>query len=280
MMLWPDHKRIAFLLSFDIDAETLWLTRNPHNAHHPSNMSRGEYSIRQGLPRILDMLKEEGLRATFFTTAYTAQIHPDAIKCIASLGHEIAYHGYLHESFDDYARENALMQRCEDIIFSLTGKRQVGNRMPDGYVYDFHLKLWLSRGYIYSSNWRNNDGPYLHEIDGKKIPIVELPKDGIVDDTSYDMYTLQHPEHYYLRSGREMTQIWAEEFDGLAAEGRVINFVMHPQFIGRPAYLRALRDLIRYAKENGAWITTDEDAARCFLAKNGFPEYAAPSMWG
>ena len=28
---WPDNKRIALLLSFDIDAETLWLTRNDIN---------------------------------------------------------------------------------------------------------------------------------------------------------------------------------------------------------------------------------------------------------
>ena len=39
-----------------------------------------------------------------------------------------------------------------------------------------------------------------------------------MDDTSYDMYTIQAPEHHYLRSGREMTGIWMEEFDGLADE--------------------------------------------------------------
>mgnify|MGYP000184681067 FL=1 len=36
-----------------------------------------------------------------------------------------------------------------------------------------------------------------------------------------------------------MTGIWMEEFDGLADEGRMMNFVMHPQFIGRPGYVRA-----------------------------------------
>ena len=84
------------------------------------------------------------------------------------------------------------------------------------------------------------------------MPIVELPKDGIVDDTSYDMYTIQAPEHHYLRSGREMTGIWMEEFDGLADEGRMMN----------------------YARDNGAWICTDEQAARWVLAQNGFTEFA------
>ena len=273
-MLWPNNKRLALMLSFDIDAETLWLTRNDINKVHPANLSRGRYSVKQGVPRILRMLEEENLKATFFTTAYTAEIHPEVIKCIAACGHEIAYHGYLHEVYDTYEKENALMEKVEGIFTGLIGKRPIGQRMPDGYVYDFHLQLWLDRGYIYSSNWRDNDGPFLHKINGKTVPIVELPKDGIVDDTSYDMYTIQAPEHHYLRSGREMTGIWMEEFDGLADEGRMMNFVMHPQFIGRPGYVRALRDFIRYAKDNGAWICTDEQAARWFLAQNGFTEYA------
>ena len=189
---------------------------------------------------------------------------------IAAQGHEIGYHGYLHEVKDTYEEENALMDKVDAIFRSLTGKRPVGVRMPDGILHDFHKQLWLDRGCIYSSNWRNNDGPFLLQIDGKEIPIVELPKDGIVDDTSYDMYTLQHPEHYYLRSGREMVQIWQDEFDGLADEGRIINFVMHPQFIGRPGYVRALRSFIHYAKENGAWITTDEACAKHVLKQKGY----------
>ena len=267
---WPDKKRIALCLSFDIDAETLWLTRNDINAKHLVHLSRGLYATKQALPRILKMLDEEQLKATFFTTAYTAEIHPEIIKYIADQGHEIGYHGYMHEVKDTYDEENALMDKVDNIIRSLTGKRSVGVRMPDGIIHDFHKQLWLDRGIIYSSNWRNNDGPFLLEIDGKKIPIVELPKDGIVDDTSYNMYTLQHPEHYYLRSGREMVQIWKDELDGLADEGRMLNFVMHPQFIGRPGYLRALRDFIHYAKENGAWIATDEQVAKHVLAQCGY----------
>lgn len=267
---WPNKKRLALCLSFDIDAETLWLTRNEINARHLVHLSRGLYATKQGLPRILKMLEEENLKATFFTTAYTAEIHPEIIKYIAEQGHEIGYHGYMHEVKDTYEEENILMDKVDVIIRNLTGKRSIGVRMPDGIIHDFHKRLWLDRGIIYSSNWRNNDGPFLLKLDGEEIPIVELPKDGIVDDTSYNMYTLQHPEHYYLRSGREMVQIWKDEFDGLADEGRMLNFVMHPQFIGRPGYVRALRDFIHYAKENGAWITTDEQVAKHVLTQCGY----------
>lgn len=271
---WPNGKRLALLLSFDIDAETLWLTRNPINESHLVHLSRGLYATKQGLPRILQLLAEEGLKATFFTTAYTAEIHPQIIQYIAAAGHELAYHGYLHEVKDSYEEESALMDKVDAIFLRLIGKRPVGVRMPDGIVHPWHKQLWLDRGIIYSSNWRNNDGPYLLELEGKEIPIVELPKDGVVDDTSYDMYTLQSPTHYYLRSGREMVQIWQDELDGLADEGRILNFVMHPQFIGRPGYVRALRSFLHYAKENGAWITTDEACARHVLQQKGWCEGA------
>lgn len=270
---WPDHKPMALCLSFDIDAETLWLTRNPINYHHPVNLSRGRYSVKQGIPRILNMLREEGVTATFFTPAYTAELHPDVIKAIADEGHEISYHGYLHEAYDDYDKENALMEKAEAILKGITGKRPMGNRSPDGLLFDFHLKLWQERGYIYSSNWRNVDQPAIHTLDGKPIPIVELPKDCITDDTSYDMYTIQHTEHYYLRSGREMVQIWKEELDGQLEDNGFMNFVMHPQFIGHPGYIRALRSFIRYAKDHDVWIATDEQVARHLLAQNGFPEF-------
>jgi len=98
---------------------------------------------------------------------------------------------------------------------------------------------------------------------------VELPKDSIFDDTAYDFYTETEPMRHGLRSGREMCEVWKAEFDALAGEGRMINFVMHPQFIGRPGNLRALRDLIRYMRDNGAWFATNEQAARYVLETEG-----------
>lgn len=270
---WPEPYKMALCLSFDIDAETMWTTRNPENIHHPVNLSRGIYSVRQGIPRILRMLESEQVKATFFTPAFIAELHPEVIREIAVQGHEISYHGYKHEAYDDYEKENALMEKCEKILTGITGKRPMGNRSPEGYLYDFHLRLWKERGYIYSSNWRDTDRPFIHQINGEPVPIVELPKDSIHDDTAYDMYTIQSPMHTNLRSGREFIQIWEEELDGILEEKGFMNFVMHPQYIGRPGYLRNLREFVRYAKDHGAWIATDEQVARYLLVQNGFPEY-------
>lgn len=263
---WPDGKRIAIMLAFDIDGETLWMCRGKD---HITNFSRGRYSTLQALPRILRMLEEEDVIATFFTPAWIAEQHPEVIREVSRLGHEIGYHGYLHEVFDTYEAENAHMEKAEAAMEKIIGKRPVGNRGPSGLVYDYSLNLWLERGEIYSSNWRDSDGPFIHEVDGKPVPLVELPKDSILDDTAYDMYTECESVHFNLRSGAEMTQVWREEFDALAAENRMINFVMHPQFIGRPHNICHLRKLIQYMKANGAWFATNEQVANYILDQNG-----------
>ena len=257
-MEWKNGKRIAIMLAFDIDGETLWMCRG---MDHITNFSRGRYSTLQAIPRILRMLEEEDVAATFFTPAWIAEKYPDVIKEIANQGHEIGYHGYLHEVFKNKEDEDTQMEKAEAIIEEITGKRPRGNRAPNGDVYDYSLGLWLERGEIYSSNWRDSDGPFVHELNGEKIPLVEVPKDSILDDTAYDMYTECAPIHLNLRSGKEMTDVWREEFDALAEENRMINFVMHPQFMGRPHNICHLRKLIRYMKENGAWFATNSQVA-------------------
>ena len=69
----------------------------------------------RGSPGSFGCWRSEGVKATFFTPAYTAELHPDVIQDIDAQGHEIAYHGYLHEAYDDYEKENALMEKCEKI---------------------------------------------------------------------------------------------------------------------------------------------------------------------
>ena len=260
------------MMAFDLDAETMWTTRGDGNADHITNLSRGAYGPKQGVPRILNMLDIHQIKATFFIPGVIAEAYPLVVQEISRRGHEIGFHGYLHEEFTTTTRqeEDATMKRCEEIIRNLTGQQIAGHRAPGGVIHDYSLSLFLEHGYIYSSNWRDSDGPFLHQIDGKTVPLVELPKDSIFDDTAYDFYTDSAPERYELKSPDEMYEIWKEEFDTLADEGRMINFVLHPQFIGRPSRVQMLSRLIGYMKTHGAWLTTNRDAAKWILKENGY----------
>ena len=272
MMNWPDNKRIAVMMAFDLDAETMWTTHGDGSTAHMTNLSRGAYGPKQGVPRILDMLDSHQVKATFFIPGVVAEHYPEVVREIARRGHDIGFHGYLHEESTKttYEQEDATMHRSEKIIYDLTGQKIAGHRAPGGVIHDYSLRLFLEHGYIYSSNWRDSDGPFLHQIDGKTVPLVELPKDSIFDDTAYDFYTDAAPERYGLKSPDEMVEILKEEFDSLAAEGRMINFVLHPQFVGRASRVQMLSRLIGYMKSHGAWLDTNRAVASWVLKENGF----------
>jgi len=272
MMNWPDNKRIAVMMAFDLDAETMWTTHGDGSTAHMTNLSRGAYGPKQGVPRILDMLDSHQVKATFFIPGVVAEHYPEVVKEIARRGHDIGFHGYLHEESTKttYEQEDATMHRSEKIIYDLTGQKIAGHRAPGGVIHDYSLRLFLEHGYIYSSNWRDSDGPFLHQIDGKTVPLVELPKDSIFDDTAYDFYTDAAPERYGLKSPDEMFEIWKEEFDSLAVEGRMINFVLHPQFVGRASRVQMLSRLIGYMKSHDAWLDTNRSVASWVLKENGF----------
>ena len=272
MINWPDNKRIAVMMAFDLDAETMWTTHGDGSTAHMTNLSRGAYGPKQGVPRILDMLDKHQIKATFFIPGVVAEHYPEVVKEIAHRGHDIGFHGYLHEESTQttYEQEDATMRRSEKIIQDITGQKIVGHRAPGGVIHEYSLRLFLEHGYIYSSNWRDSDGPFLHQIDGKTVPLVELPKDSIFDDTAYDFYTDAAPERYGLKSPNEMFEIWKEEFDSLATEGRMINFVLHPQFVGRASRVQMLSNLIGYMKSHGAWLDTNRAVASWILNENGF----------
>jgi hypothetical protein len=52
--MWNGGYQCAVTLSVDFDAETLW--DETFGLKTPSPLSRGDYDIRAGLPRILDLL--------------------------------------------------------------------------------------------------------------------------------------------------------------------------------------------------------------------------------
>ncbi|MBS0369730.1 MAG: DUF3473 domain-containing protein [Proteobacteria bacterium] len=53
--------------------------------------------VERNVQRILEMLHEEGAKATFFTLGWIAERYPMLIRLIAAEGHELASHGYGHE---------------------------------------------------------------------------------------------------------------------------------------------------------------------------------------
>ena len=81
-------------LTFDFDAISIWI--GPHQSNSPSLISRGEFGA-VAVGRILELLDQFGILATFFIPGHTAETYPAITRQVAAAGHEIGHHGYLHE---------------------------------------------------------------------------------------------------------------------------------------------------------------------------------------
>ena len=83
---WPHGARVAVMLTFDFDAETLWTSRNPDNVRRPGILSQGRYGAVMGVPKILETLHDAQVPATFFTPGWTVENHTDKVEMILKEG--------------------------------------------------------------------------------------------------------------------------------------------------------------------------------------------------
>ena len=102
---WPGGKRAAAAFTFDVDAESAVLFASAGSENRPGVMSHQSYGPLVGVPRLLRLLDKHAVRSTFFVPGYTAERHPGVIRDIVAAGHEIAHHGYMHESLQDVSPE-------------------------------------------------------------------------------------------------------------------------------------------------------------------------------
>lgn len=95
--------------------------------------------MEEGLPRLMALLAQEGVPATFFTTGASAEAYPQAIEGLVGAGHELACHGYSHRSFrqmdrvaaqDEIARTNTILRRYAPV----TSFRAPYLQFPEAYV--------------------------------------------------------------------------------------------------------------------------------------------------
>ncbi len=263
---WPNGARVAVALTFDVDAESIWLGRDPENARRPGVLSQGTYSPNVAVPAILDLLAREGIQSTFFIPGLDANHHHDTVRAIHEAGHEIGHHGYEHVRADpdDRAAEEQSFKRGIEALQRITGEEPIGFRSPSWDFTAHTLELLTELGFQYSSNFMDSLAPYLHP--GTRI--VELPVQWVLDDAPFFLFGLganQRP----IQPASHALEIWKEEFAGLYEWGSV-SYVLttHPQLIGRPSRLRALAELIGFMKQHErVWFATCREIAAHALAQ-------------
>ena len=260
--VWPEGIQCAVVLTFDLDAETLWFSRSVDSIHSPGLLSEGAYGPKEGVPRLLKMLERLSVKATFFVPGWVVEKYTELVCKVVDMGHEIGYHGYLHEVASSGKEEAELISKCKKISKDLLGIVPLGYRAPEAELGPWTLDLLANNGFEYSSNYMDADRPYLHEVSNRRS-IVELPINWLFDDSSHFFFTLQDPPRRPIAPPSAVMEMWKAEFDGIYNEAGSMVLTMHPQIIGRTSRVRMLEQLVSYMKSKpGVLITSGLEVAR------------------
>jgi polysaccharide deacetylase family protein (PEP-CTERM system associated) len=144
------------LNAFTVDLEE-WFqgltSTNPLVDQWPSFESRVVPATR----RLLAILQEYDVKATFFVLGYVADQHPQLIEEIVSAGHEIGVHGYFHRFVfkmtpAEFGQE---LDQSIEAIYRITGEMPYGHRAPYFSINQdtpWAFDVLASRGFHYDSS--------------------------------------------------------------------------------------------------------------------------------
>jgi peptidoglycan/xylan/chitin deacetylase (PgdA/CDA1 family) len=257
---WPDGRRAAVALTFDVDGESIAYVRDPEGAQRRlSFMSEHAYGPEVGLGRILELLDLYELSATFYMPGFVAELHPDRLEAIARAGHGVGCHGYMHErpNAGPPELEAEILDRACAVFRGILGRAPVAYRSPSWELTPASPALLVERGFTSDSSLMGDDVPYL--VRTERGDLLELPIHWTADDF------IQFGRTWGIASPAAALDVFTQEFQGLYERGGLFVMTMHPFLTGRPSRLLVLERLIRFMRQFPRvwWTTIDGLAEYC-----------------
>ncbi len=116
-----------------------------------------ECRVERNVERILALLAERDVKATFFTLGWIAERYPQLVRRIVEGGHELASHGYGHQRASELGRAEFAddITRAKKILEDLGGVSVQGYRAPSFSIGTANLWAFdalAQAGYRYSSS--------------------------------------------------------------------------------------------------------------------------------
>ena len=139
--------------------------------------------VAENTQKILDILDERDVKATFFILGWVAERFPDMIEKMADGGHEIASHGYAHHMVYKQTREEFEedLVKSLDILESLSGAKVIGYRAPTYSIIEesyWAFDTLIKHNFLYDSSIF----PIAHDRygvpDGERFPYVVTRENG------------------------------------------------------------------------------------------------------
>ena len=281
---WPGGARLAvqFVLNYEEGAENCIL----HGDHaseaflselpgaipwpgerHPSMESVYEYGSRVGAWRLLKLFSKHALPITVFAVGMAAERHPDLIRAMVELGHEICSHGY---RWIDYRGVDEATER-DHIARAIAAIEQAAGVRPLGWYTgrtSFNTRRLVAEagGFLYDSDDYSDDLPYWTQVAG--TPHLVVPY-------TLDVNDMRFATQQGFNSGDQFLTYLKDSFDTLYAEGaetpRMMSIGLHCRLAGRPGRIAALERFIDHARSHrDIWFCRRIDIARHWRQRHPF----------
>jgi peptidoglycan/xylan/chitin deacetylase (PgdA/CDA1 family) len=259
---WPAGHRSALVVSIDVDGPY-----GEINHHGPDDFywrAQTAYDLNAGVWRLLDLLADRGVPATFCWVGRCVEDRPDAVERAQRDGHEQSIHSWDHRYYTpmSFVEQVDDMRSTLEAIERVTGERPAGHKTPAWRSNHETARACQSLGLRWRMDVAGGDLPWVERPDPDGPPLVELPPSRFYDDYTYFVDWTVSPRH--------AAEFWRDDLDVLRDEGKLLCLTLHPWVSGRPGPSRALANLLDYAIELGdIWIARAGDVARWWLEQHG-----------
>jgi len=252
--------RLTVALTFDGDA----ISDAVRRGDSPVKLSHGEFGVRVGIPRLLDLLEREAIPATWFMPGHTVETFPAATHAIVERGHELACHGWYHEDFSAIPEreQRAILERAMAAVGAASGEVVRGHRAPYWALGERTLELVEELGFGYDSSLMADDyrlyrvrhgdhhSPTGPTTFGRAGALVEVPIYWALDDWPF-FEPAPATGRDALSAPSRVLEIWTGElrYAWAHAPGGLLTVTMHPECIGRGHRMAMLERFIAEAKD-------------------------------
>ncbi|WP_455865571.1 polysaccharide deacetylase family protein [Pantoea agglomerans] len=260
---WPDGQQSAVVLTIDFNDIHGILTQTPAVAGRDKTLSVWRYGTLRGVDRLLKLLAEKNVRASWCLPAIVAEENPEVFARIVAAGHEIAGSGDRHQNFDSLTlaeQVSSVTAGC-DRLEAACGQRPVGFRTPAGQWKPGLAEALSDRGIRWSSSWRGDDLPYFHPA----TRLVELPMHYELEDEPYFAFNLSPavpPGQSRIASYQQTLENMKLDFRGFHRFGLCYVLRLHPEIIGTAGRIGLLGELLDFIRSHEkVWLASAGEVA-------------------
>jgi peptidoglycan-N-acetylglucosamine deacetylase len=265
---WPKHQRIAVAVTVMLEQWSegkappwgVQGTSLKSGVPDRGGISWGTYGGKVGVWRIIKLLTENNVRATFGVNARCAEIWPEATRTIVKSGHDIAGHGYLQDHILAYMtpeEEQASIKKSLAIIEQVSFRRPLGWISPVLAWTEHTSEFLVQEGLVWHGDWLDIDMPQIRRTESGQIAYI--PASDFSDS------------RVVRTSPLALWDVYKETFDYLYLREApaYLCLTLHCHFGGRPLVCAVFDKILKYfAGFPDVWFASHHEIAAWVFDQN------------